>query len=174
MKANIWILYLKQNTFKTCLCRARLFLDSLFTLFYFTLCVWVLVSTCLCTLCLPGAGGGHPRASDPLQLEFLMAVSLHVDAGIELILFKKNKCSEPQSHLPSLCRVRILKSNRYLFFFFFIKTFVPGWKHLVPWTISEKLINLDIWWCPRKHLSLPNTWVNTILPDRMTLRQRGS
>lgn len=36
---------------------------------------------CLCIMCMPGPHGGQKKAPDTLELELLMVVSRHVDAG---------------------------------------------------------------------------------------------
>lgn len=43
--------------------------------------VSVSIYVCVCTMGEPGPGGGWERASDPLDLELQIVMSLHVGAG---------------------------------------------------------------------------------------------
>ena len=41
------------------------------------MCTNVLLYTCMCTMCVPGALGGWKKASDPLELELQVIVSCY-------------------------------------------------------------------------------------------------
>ena len=49
---------------------------------------------CMCTMCMPGTCGGQNGTLDPLELEYQMVVSHHMDAEDQtLVLCKNNQCS---------------------------------------------------------------------------------
>lgn len=45
------------------------------------MCVSICLNVCLCTRCLPSAHRGRKRATESLNLELQMIVSIHVDVG---------------------------------------------------------------------------------------------
>lgn len=68
------------------LCRIMTFVIVKEILFIFTIYMYVgrygrFYCLCPCTMCTPGALGGHKRVLDPLELQLQMAVSHRVGAG---------------------------------------------------------------------------------------------
>lgn len=56
--------------------------------------LFVLLNTCVCSTCMPGALDNPKRASDHLELELRVDVNHHMGAGNGTwILRKNNKCS---------------------------------------------------------------------------------
>lgn len=54
----------------------------------------VLLDSCLCTTCVPGALGGQKRTADSLELELKMEMIHHVGAGNRIqVFYKSSKCS---------------------------------------------------------------------------------
>jgi hypothetical protein len=60
-------------------------------------------------LCVPSTHRSQKRALNAPELDLLMAMSYHVDAGNwAQVLCKSNKCHWPWSHLSSLCFICLL------------------------------------------------------------------
>lgn len=55
----------------------------------------------MCTTCMAGAQEGQKSGSDLLELELWLILSYQVDAGDQIWVPRKNKCSYPLSLLSS-------------------------------------------------------------------------
>lgn len=65
------------------------------------MCMSVCLNTCIYTAYVPGALGGQGRVLGALGLELPTGMRSHVDAGNQIPILCKNKCSELLNQLTS-------------------------------------------------------------------------